>query len=104
LATKELVVASRQRTVPHFLIHQGIFDKNDMTVVPHPLYFSLFPQLKIKLKSCHLDTIEVMEAESQTVLNTLTEHDFPDEFKKWQNCWEQCIRAEVGNFEGDGSQ
>jgi hypothetical protein len=27
---------------------------------------------------------EVMEAESQAVLNTLTEDDFQDAFKKWQ--------------------
>jgi predicted helicase len=37
--------------------------------------------LKIKLKGHHFDTIEVMEAESQAVLNTLTEHDFQDAFK-----------------------
>jgi hypothetical protein len=36
----------------------------------------------------------VVEAESQAVLNTLTEHDFQDEFKKWQKRWERCIRAE----------
>jgi hypothetical protein len=51
-----------------------------MTVVPHPTYFSLFPQLKVKLKGIHYDTIEVMEAESQAVLNTLTEHDFRNTF------------------------
>jgi hypothetical protein len=34
--------------------------------------------LKIKLKRRHFDTIEVIEAELQTVLNTLTEHDFQD--------------------------
>jgi hypothetical protein len=50
--------------------------------VPHPPYFFLFSRLKIKLKSRHFDTIEVMEAGSQTVLNTLTEHDFQDTFKK----------------------
>jgi hypothetical protein len=34
---------------------------------------------------CHsFDTIEVIEAESQVVLNTLTEHDFKDAFEKWQ--------------------
>jgi hypothetical protein len=38
--------------------------------------------LTIKLKGLHFDTIEVMEAEFQTVLNTLTEHDFQDAFKK----------------------
>jgi hypothetical protein len=30
----------------------------------------------------HFDTIEVMEAESLAVLNTLREHDFQDAFKK----------------------
>jgi hypothetical protein len=45
--------------------------------------FSLFPGLKIKIKGHHFDKIEVIEAESQVVLNTLTEHDFQDAFK---NC------------------
>jgi hypothetical protein len=38
--------------------------------------------LKIKLKGRHFDRIEVIDAESQVVLNTLTEHDFQDAFKK----------------------
>jgi hypothetical protein len=37
--------------------------------------------LKIKLKG-HLDAIEVIEAESQAVLNIFTEHDFQDALKK----------------------
>jgi hypothetical protein len=37
--------------------------------------------LKIKLRCRHFDTIEVIEAESQAVLNTLTEHDYQDVFK-----------------------
>jgi hypothetical protein len=48
--------------------------KNNMTVVSHPPYFPLFPRLKIKLKGRHVDTVEVIEAESQAVLNTVTEH------------------------------
>jgi hypothetical protein len=40
--------------------------------------------LKIKLKGRHFDTPEVIEAESQVVLNTLTEHGFKDAFKKRQ--------------------
>jgi hypothetical protein len=83
-----------------------------MTVVPHPPYphdldacdFFLFPHLKIKLKGHRLDTTEAIEAESQPVLNTLTEHDFQDAFKKWQKCWEQCICEEGDYFEGDGGQ
>jgi hypothetical protein len=58
--------------------------------------------LKIKLKGCRFDTTEVIEAESQAVLNTLTEHNFQDAFKKWQKHWEQCIHAEGDYFEGDG--
>jgi hypothetical protein len=45
----------------------------------HP-YFSLFPQLKIKVKGRHFDTIEVMEAEY---------YDFQDAFTKWQKRWER---------------
>jgi 23S rRNA maturation mini-RNase III len=58
--------------------------KSNITVVLHPPYFSLFPCLKIKMKGLHFDTTEVIEAESQAVLNTLTEHDFKDAFKNWQ--------------------
>jgi histone-lysine N-methyltransferase SETMAR len=91
LATKDLAVASQQRSVSHFLFPRELLTKN-MTVVPHKPYspdlvpcdFSLFPRLKIKLKGCCFDTTEVIEAESQAVLNTLTEQDFQDAFKKWQ--------------------
>jgi hypothetical protein len=50
--------------------------------------------LKIKPKDCHSDTTELIEAGLQAVLNTLTEHDFPDAFKKWKKHWEWRIRAE----------
>jgi transposase len=86
--------------------------KNNMTLIPHPPYspdlapcdFSLFHHLKIKLKGRRFDTTKAMEAESQAVLNTLTEHDFHDAFKKWQKLWERCIHAEGDYFEGDGGQ
>jgi hypothetical protein len=38
--------------------------------------------LKIKQKGCHFIITEVIDAESQPVLDTLTEHDFQDAFKK----------------------
>jgi hypothetical protein len=41
----------------------------------------LFPRLKIKLKGHQFDTTDVIEAELQEVLTTLTEHDFQDAFK-----------------------
>jgi hypothetical protein len=46
----------------------------------------------------------VIEAESDAVLNTLTEHHFQKAFKKCQKRWERCIRAEGNYFEGDGDQ
>jgi hypothetical protein len=55
-----------------------------MAVGPHPPYFSLFPRLKIKLKGRHFHKTEAIEAESQAVLNTLTEHEFQDAFKQQQ--------------------
>jgi hypothetical protein len=84
--------------------------KNNLTVVPHPPYtpdlgtcdFSLFLRLKIKLKGRNFDKIEVIEAELQAVLNTVTEHDFQDAFKNKQKRWEQCICVEGDYFEGDG--
>jgi hypothetical protein len=57
------------------------FLTTDNVTVINPPYFSLFPRLKIKLKDRHFDTVEVNEAESQSVLNTLTEQDFQDGFK-----------------------
>jgi hypothetical protein len=59
----------------------NFFIKCNMTVALHPPYVSLFPLLKIKLKGRHFDTIQMIEAESQAVLNTFTEHDFQDAFK-----------------------
>jgi hypothetical protein len=49
----------------------------------------------------------VIKAESQAVLNTLTEYDICDAFKKLQKCWEWCIHMELlcgDYFKGDGGQ
>jgi hypothetical protein len=45
--------------------------------------------LKIDLKGCHFYKIEVIEVESQAVLNTFGEHDYQKALKKWQKLWEQ---------------
>jgi hypothetical protein len=79
---KNQAVASRQRNILHFLFHWGFFNQKHVTVIPNPLYFSLLLRLKIKLKVRHFNTVEVIEAELQAVLNTFTEHDFQDAFKK----------------------
>jgi hypothetical protein len=81
LTTEELAVASRQRTVSHFLFHQKFFSKRNMIAVPHPHCSSLFPRLK-QPSGRNFDTVQVIEANSQAVLKDLTEHDFQDAFKK----------------------
>jgi hypothetical protein len=62
-----------------FFFARDFFAEDNMIVIPHSPYFSLFPQLKV-MKGCHFVRTEVMETESQVVLNTLTEHDFQDAF------------------------
>jgi hypothetical protein len=36
----------------------------------------------MKMRCRHYDTLEVIKAESQAVLNSLTEHNFQDAFKE----------------------
>jgi hypothetical protein len=59
---------------------RNFLPKKKVTAIANPPYFSV-SRLKINLKGRHFDTIEVIEAESQAVLNTLTEHDFQDKVK-----------------------
>jgi hypothetical protein len=69
---------------------QEFLAKNKMAVVLHPQYspdlapcdFFLFPKMKIKFKGRRFDTVEEIQEETQTVLNTLTNRDFQDAFQK----------------------
>jgi hypothetical protein len=45
------------------------------------------------MKVQYFDTNEVIEEESQAVLNTLTEHKFQDAFRKMAKSWERYILA-----------
>jgi hypothetical protein len=65
----------------HTFFQRGIILQKQHDCRLHPPYFSLFPRIKIKWKGSHFDTAEVIEAESQAVLNALTEHDLQDAFK-----------------------
>jgi hypothetical protein len=64
-----------------------------MAVIPHPPYspdlapcdFFLFPKMKLKLKGRSFDAIENIQAESQRVLDTLTEKDFQQAFQEWRS-------------------
>ncbi|PNF28249.1 hypothetical protein B7P43_G06650 [Cryptotermes secundus] len=96
----------KQHCLEEFLI------KNKMAVVPHlsylpdlaPCDFFLFPMMKIKLKGRRFDTVGEIQAETQTVLNTLTKKDFQDAFEKWQKRWDRCMCSQGDYFEGDGAE
>jgi histone-lysine N-methyltransferase SETMAR len=74
------------------VLTQHYLAKYKMAVIPHPPYspdlalsdFFLFPKMKLKQKGRRFDTIEEIQAELQSVLNTLTEKDFQEEFQKWR--------------------
>jgi hypothetical protein len=53
------------------------------------------------LKGRHFVTNEVIEAEPQAVLNTLTEHDFQDAFKEDRSAWNGAY-ARMGTVGGGG--
>jgi hypothetical protein len=66
--------------------HPAVSGETKMAVIPHTPYspdlaichFSLFPKMKLKLKGHRFDTTE---AESQLVLDTLTENDLQETFQ-----------------------
>jgi hypothetical protein len=61
---------------------------NNMVIIPHFLYspdlapcdFALFPQLKMKLKGQHFETMSDIQRESQVVLDSIRENDFDSAF------------------------
>ncbi len=69
--------------------------------VKAPCDFSLFLKLKLQLKGCRFDTIEVIQTKSQAVLDTLTKADTPKIFKERNKYWDWCIRVGGNYFEGD---
>jgi hypothetical protein len=60
--------------------------------------------MKLKLKGRQFDTIEEIQAESQRVLDTVTEKDFQEAFQKWRRQWNQCLHAGGNYFEDDCSR
>jgi len=58
----------------------------------------------LKLKGRWFDTTEEIQAETQKVLDTLTEKDFQEAFQKWRRRWDRCLYAGGNYFKGDSSQ
>jgi hypothetical protein len=91
-----------------FFTHKFLAN-NIIAVIPQPPYspdlapcdFFLFPKMILKLKERRFDTIEEIQAESQTVLDTLIEKDFQEAYQKWRRQWDWCLHAGGNDFEGD---
>jgi hypothetical protein len=49
-------------------------------------------------------SIQEIQAESQRVLDSLTEKDFQEAFQKWRRWWDRCLHAGGNYFEGDGGR
>jgi hypothetical protein len=60
--------------------------------------------MKLKLKGCQFDTIEEIHAESQRVLDTLTEKYLREAFQKWRRRWDWRLHVGGNYFEGDGGR
>jgi hypothetical protein len=73
---------------------------------PPPTLLLSVSRLKIKLKGCNFGTSEVIEAESQAVLNILTEHNFQEAFKKMAESLGMVHVCVCGRelLDGDGGQ
>jgi transposase len=91
-----------------FVFTQQFLTKQKMAVIPQPPYSPdlatcefLFPKMKLKTKGRRCDTNEEIQAESQRVLDTLTEKDFQEAFQKWRR---RCLPAGGNYFEGDGGR
>jgi hypothetical protein len=91
-------------TITHhftFPFCQGLSGQKKHECCSHPLYFSPFLRLKMKLKGGHFDTTEMIEAESQAVLNTLTETTSRMHLKTRRSSGNGAYSAEMAYLEGD---
>jgi hypothetical protein len=72
---KDCYITTTHRLTSFFT--REFLTESNMTIVPTHPTFLCFP-----IEGGHFDTIKVIEAESQAVLNTLKEHDFQDASEK----------------------
>jgi len=78
-------------------------------VCPHPPYsldlapcdFWLFPKVQMTMKGKDFESIQDIEAAMTVQLKTLTNEDFQNCFRKWQERWDKCVRSDGEYFEGD---
>lgn len=92
------------------LAMQQFLAVKNTAVIPHlpyspdwaPYNVLLFPKMKIKLKERILNTVNMVQEESQAVLNTLRKDDLGKTFQSWERCWDHCLCSNGEYFEDDG--
>jgi hypothetical protein len=58
--------------------------------------------MKLKMKGRQFDTVEKIQTESQSVLDTDRKGVSQEAFQKWRRWWDQCLHAGGNNFNGNG--
>ena len=102
-----LTADQKLQRVPHQFLAE-----NKIALIPYPPYspdlelcdFFLFPKMKLKLKGRRFVSIDDIQAETQKVLDALTEKDFQEAFQKWRRRWDRCLHEGGNYFEGYGSR
>ena len=91
--------------VHNYILVTDYLTKMGIKTVHHPPYspdlapcdFCLFP----KLRGCRYETTEEMKEAVTKVIDTLTQEDFHEAFKKLLERYNKCIAAGGDYFEGD---
>jgi hypothetical protein len=74
---------------------QSLWLTSNVGIIHHPPYspdiapcdFSLFPNLKMKLKGWCFETVSDIQRKSQAVLDSIKENDFHGAFVVWKKWW-----------------
>jgi hypothetical protein len=76
-----------------------MFDQTQHDCRPPPTLLFSVSSIEGKTEGCQFDTVEVMEAGSQAVLNSLTAHDLQDAFQNGRSAgngayeWKGLLRG-----------
>ena len=91
-----ILTADQKQQRVNVLTHQFLA-KNKIAIIPThrtPLiWHHVTPKMKLKLKGRRFNTITEIQAETQKVLNTLTESNFQEAFQKWSKRWDRCLHS-----------
>ena len=106
---RTLDAASRQCSLSHFHLREGIFGQKVVSVLPQPpnspdlspCDFFLFPKLKFHLKGRHFGNVDNIQKVVTDQLRALQHADFQHCYREWEQRLRWCVASQGNNFEGD---